>query len=50
MIQSGTSALDAVETAIAETCEYNFCSNSVGPYYKVDEEGFLSQDAMVIVG
>ena len=50
LIKSGSSQLDAVEQAISESCELNWCSNSVGPYYKVDELGDLSLDAMMIDG
>ena len=50
LIEDGSTQMDAVEQAISESCELNWCSNSVGPYHKVDEQGDVTLDAMMIDG
>lgn len=50
LTEDNLSLLDCVEKGISETCELTFCSAGVGAYDKVDEQGDLSLDAMMMDG
>ena len=50
LYSDGLSLLDSVELGISLTCELSFCAASVGPYGKVNEEGDITQDAMLMDG
>ena len=44
------SLLDSVELGISYACELSYCSEGVGPYGKVNEDGYITQDAMLMDG
>lgn len=49
-VNEGLPLLDSVEIGMSVACELNFCADGVGPYGKVNEDGDITQDAMLMDG
>ena len=49
-MNDGLPLLDAVEVGMSLACELNYCADGVGPFGKVNEEGDITQDAMLMDG
>ena len=49
-VEEGLPLLESVEIGMSVACELNYCADGVGPYGKVNEDGDITQDAMLMDG